>query len=181
MLLCRGISMHNSMHNYESMIEDIKNLEKAAIAFGIEPFPIYFLGGSACILGKYTERATRDFDFIDINYPAKLGKVFRLLGDYDILEYESTILSPLYKERAIKLEQFKYLQIYILSKEDIIVSKIIRLEPKDIEDIDKLIVQCDLKLTSNIIQEVLNRKDLYESKRRAFLDKLPVFRERYNV
>ncbi|MGE4282736.1 MAG: DUF6036 family nucleotidyltransferase [Clostridia bacterium] len=169
------------MHNYDMMIEELKNMEKIAIVLGVESFPIYFLGGSACILGKYTDRATRDFDFIDLDYSAKLGKIFRYLGDFDILEYESTILSPLFRDRAIKLEQFEYLQIFILSREDILVSKIIRMEPKDIEDIDLLIKQSDIKLILQIIDEVLQRKDLYKSKRSTFIEKLPFFKERYNV
>ena len=148
------------MYAYNLMIQDLKNMEKVAMALNIEPFPIYFLGGSACILGKYLNRATRDFDFIDINYSSKLGKVFRYLGDFDILEYESTILAPSYKERAIQLEQFSYLDIYILSREDIIVSKIIRLSQKDLEDIDYLIKESDKELIVKIINEVLERKDL---------------------
>ncbi len=169
------------MNNYDLMVEELKNMEKVAIALEVEPFPIYFLGGSACILGKYTDRATRDFDFIDLDYSAKLGKVFRYLGDFDMLEYESMILSPFFKDRSIKLEQFKYLSIFILSREDIIVSKIIRMEPKDIEDIDLLIKQSDKKLISQIIKEVLQRKDLNQTKKSAFLDKLPLFKERYDV
>lgn len=54
---------------------------------------------------------------------------------FDMLEYESTVISPKYKERAIKLNKFKYLNVYLLSPEDIIVSKIIRLEQKDINDV----------------------------------------------
>ncbi len=169
------------MNNYDLMVEELKNMEKVAIALEIEPFPIYFLGGSACILGKYTDRATRDFDFIDLDYLAKQGKVFRYLGDFDMLEYESMILSPFFRDRAVRLEQFKYLSIFILSREDIIVSKIIRMEPKDIEDIDLLIKQSDRKLISQIIKEVLQRKDLHQTKKSAFMEKLPFFKERYDV
>ena len=35
-------------------------------------------------------------DFIDLGYPAKYGKAFSLLRDYDMLEYQSTILAPTY-------------------------------------------------------------------------------------
>jgi hypothetical protein len=121
----------------------IFDMEKVARAFDIEPFDIYFLGGAACILGQYTERATRDFDFMDLNYPSGLGRVFVQLRDFDMLEYESTIVSPKYKKRAIKSDKFEYLNVYLLSPEDIIVSKIIRLEQKDIEDIDKLMETAD--------------------------------------
>lgn len=159
----------------------IFDMEKVAKVFDIEPFDIFFLGGAACILGGYTQRATRDFDFIDLDYPSKLGRAFVQLRDFDILEYESTLISPKYKERAIKLNKFKYLNVYLLSVEDIIVSKIIRLEQKDIEDISELIKVADKELINQIIDEVLLRDDLYESKKEQFIKKLPEFRERFHV
>lgn len=161
--------------------QNIFDMEKVAQLFDIEPFSIYLLGGSACILGGYTDRGTRDFDFIDLDYPSELGKVFVHLRNFDMLEYESTLVSPKYKDRAMKLRQFKYLNIYILSPEDIIVSKIIRMEQKDKEDIDNLISIADKNLINKIIVEVLNRKDLYESKRNKFIEQLTIFREMYNV
>lgn len=159
----------------------ILDMEKVARLFEIEPFDIYLLGDSACVLGGFIDRATRDFDFIDLGYPSRLGKVFVQLRDFDMLEYESTVVSPKYKERAIRLEKFKYLNIYMLSVEDIIVSKIIRLEQKDLQDIDELIKVADKKLINRIIDEVLNRNDLYESKKEQFTRQLPSFRERYHV
>lgn len=169
------------MDNYETIVIILKDMEHISKALSIPSFPIYFLGGSACILGKYTDRATRDFDFIDLHYSALYGKVLRYLNNFDMLEYESTVLAPSYKNRACKLEQFQYLQIYILSREDIIVSKIIRMEQKDIEDMDILMIKSDKALIQNIIDEVLNRDDLFESKRQAFLRNLPDFKERYDV
>ena len=149
--------------------------------FKLEPFDIYLIGGGACILGEYTTRATLDIDFVDLGYPAKYGKVFVLLRDYDMLEYQSTILSPNYKERATKLEEFKYINVYILSKEDVAVSKIIRLAEKDIEDLNQIIPKCDKKVLNDVIGEVLNREDLFDSKRNEFVKKLKIFREKYNV
>ncbi|MTI65598.1 MAG: hypothetical protein FH753_03260 [Firmicutes bacterium] len=161
--------------------EKIYEMEKVAKVFDIEPFDMYFLGGSACILGGYNDRATRDFDFIDLNYSSKLGKVFVHLREFDMLEYESTLISPFYKDRAIKLNKFKYLNIFVLSVEDIIVSKIIRLEDKDIEDIDKLIKMADKKLIKKIADEVISREDLYDSKKKEFKRKLRTFKEIYHV
>ncbi|MCR4435928.1 MAG: DUF6036 family nucleotidyltransferase [Clostridiales bacterium] len=169
------------MNDYNSMKEIILDMEKVARALEIEPFQIYFLGGSACILGQYTQRATRDFDFVDQHYPANYGRVLRYLNDFDMLEYESTVLAPSYRERAKRLEEFKYLQVFVLSREDIIVSKIIRMEPKDTEDIDLLIKESDKTLIRKIIEEVLQRKDLYPSKMEGFKKNLSVFREKYNV
>lgn len=169
------------MDNYEAMIQIIKDMERISLALDIPPFSIYFLGGSACILGKYNNRATRDFDLIDLNYPAIYGKALRYLNSFDLLEYESTILSPTYRVRATRLEQFNYLQIYVLSREDIIVSKIIRMEAKDLEDMDVLMESSSKVRIREIINEVLERNDLFESKKQAFLNNLPSFRERYHV
>lgn len=165
----------------DNLLEVLHEMEEVTKLFKLEPFDIYLIGGGACILGEYTTRATLDIDFVDLGYPAKYGKVFVLLRDYDMLEYQSTILSPNYKERAIKLEKFKYINVYILSKEDIAVSKIIRLAEKDIEDLNQIIPKCDKNILNNVIDEVLNREDLFDSKRNEFVKKLKIFREKYNV
>lgn len=165
----------------DNLMQVIHEMEEVTKMFKLEPFDIYIIGGEACILGEYTTRATLDIDFVDLGYPAKYGKVFVLLRDYDMLEYQSTILSPNYKKRAIKLEEFQYINVYILSKEDIAISKIIRLESKDIEDLDQMIPKCDKEILNNVIEEVLNRDDLFESKRTEFEKKLKIFREKYNV
>ena len=165
----------------EILIEVLHEMEEVTKLFKLEPFDIYLMGGSACMLGEYTTRATMDVDFVDLGYPAKYGKVFVLLRDYDMLEYESTLLSPTYKERAIKLEEFKYINVYILSKEDIAVSKIIRLAEKDIEDLNQIIPKCDIKVLNGIIDEIICRDDLFESKKEGFLNNLKIFKEKYNV
>lgn len=169
------------MENAKALIQILKDMETVAQSLGIEPFPIYFLGGSACILGGYSDRMTRDFDFIDLDYPAHYGRVLRYLNDFDMLEYESTVLAPSYRERATRLDDFQYMHIFILSREDIIVSKIIRMDKKDAEDIEKMMGACDKSLIAGIIDEVLARQDLYPSKKDAFLQKLPDFRRRYHV
>ena len=165
----------------DNLLEVIKEMEQVTQMFKLEPFDIYIIGGGACILGDYTTRATLDIDFVDLGYPAKYGKVFTLLRDYDMLEYQSTILSPNYKERATKLDEFKYINVYILSKEDIAVSKIIRLAEKDIEDLNQIIPNCNKKILNKIIDEVLEREDLFESKKSEFIKKLKKFREKYDV
>lgn len=165
----------------DNLIEVLHEMEEVTKLFKLEPFDIYIIGGSACMLGEYTTRATLDVDFVDLGYPSKYGKVFVLLRDYDMLEYESTILSPTYKERAIKMEEFKYINVYILSKEDVAISKIIRLAEKDLEDLEQIIPNCNKEILNSIINEVINREDLFESKKSEFIRKLEIFREKYNV
>lgn len=165
----------------DNLIEVLHEMEEVAKLFKLEPFDIYIIGGGACILGEYTTRATLDIDFVDLGYPAKYGKVFVLLRDYDMLEYQSTILAPSYQSRAEMLEEFQYIHVYILSREDIVVSKIIRLAEKDREDLEQLMPKCDKKLLNNIINEVIEREDLFQSKKEEFEKKLKVFREKYHV
>ncbi len=104
-----------------------------------------------------------------------------MLRDYDMLEYQSTILSPTYMNRAQKLEEFKYLNVYILSKEDVVVSKIIRLADKDIEDLNQIVPNCNKEELNKIIDEIIKRTDLFDSKKDEFVKKLKIFREKYNV
>lgn len=165
----------------DNLIEVLHEMEEVTKLFKLEPFDIYILGGSACMLGEYTSRATMDIDFIDLGYPSKYGKAFALLRDYDMLEYESTILSPTYKQRAVKLENFEFINVYILSKEDVAVSKIIRLAEKDIEDLNQIVPACNKKILNEIIEEIISRNDLFESKKEEFVRKLKIFREKYNV
>lgn len=165
----------------ENLLEVLHEMEEVTKLFKLEPFDIYIIGGSACILGEYTNRATLDIDFVDLGYPAKYGKAFALLRDYDMLEYQSTILSPTYKERSIKLKEFNYINVYILSKEDVVVSKIIRLAEKDIEDLNHIMPKCDKKLLNVIIDEIIAREDLFDSKKKEFINKLNIFKEKYNV
>ena len=165
----------------ENLLEVLHEMEEVTKLFKLEPFDIYIIGGSACILGEYTNRATLDIDFVDLGYPAKYGKAFALLRDYDMLEYQSTILSPTYKERSIELKEFNYINVYILSKEDVVVSKIIRLAEKDIEDLNQIMPKCDKKLLNVIIDEIIAREDLFDSKKKEFINKLNIFKEKYNV
>lgn len=165
----------------EKLMGILFDMEKVAKALGVEPFSIYFLGGSACLLGLYTDRATRDFDLVDQAYPAAYGKVLRYLGDFDLMEYESALLSPTYRERAVRLIEFTYMTYFVLSREDIVVSKIIRMAPRDIEDMDALMPFCDKALLRTILEDILAREDLYETKKAGFATNLAPFRERYDV
>lgn len=49
----------------ENLIEVLHEMEEVTKLFKIEPFDIYIIGGSACILGEYTTRATLDIDLLN--------------------------------------------------------------------------------------------------------------------
>ncbi|MEN1762216.1 MULTISPECIES: DUF6036 family nucleotidyltransferase [Anoxynatronum] len=169
------------MHQAHQLEERLLEMEKVAQAFQVAPFDIYLLGGAACLLAGYTSRATRDFDLVDQQYSASLAKVLVFLRDYDLLEYESTLLSPHYKDRCRQLTSFQYLNIYTLSAEDIIVSKLVRLNERDWEDLDAMMPQANHPLIFQIIEEVLQREDLYETKKEGLRRHLKSFKEKYHV
>ena len=56
----------------DNIIEVLHEMEEVTKLFKLEPFDIYIIGGSACILGEYTTRATIDVDFIDLGYPKSI-------------------------------------------------------------------------------------------------------------
>jgi hypothetical protein len=161
--------------------ERLEDMDRFAKTSAVEPFDLYLIGGSALVLGDHIDRATRDFDCIDLNYSASLGKFFRLLGSFDFLDYSQMILAPDYQKRAKRLAFINYLNIYILALEDIIVSKIIRFSQKDQEDIDQLMGHADTILINSIIDKVLARDDLLENKKEGFKKKMKIFKEHYNV
>ena len=144
------------------------DMEIMAKVFQFEPFEIYLLGGSGCILAGYIDRATRDFDFIDLDYSAKYGRLFRLLEPFDMIDTMMATIALSYKERAVRLMQFKYLHIYVFSREDIIISKMGRLNERDINDIKAMQPYADKSLLFELIDEVMERHDLLLKTREVF-------------
>lgn len=67
------------------------------------------------------------------------------------------------------------------TEDEFAISKIIRLAEKDIEDLNQIIPNCNKEMLNSIIEEILNREDLFESKKTEFEKKLKKFREKYNV
>lgn len=169
------------MQHQQELEQRLFEMEQVAQAFRIEPFDLFLLGGAACLLAGYTARATRDFDLLDMDYAAPLAKVLVLLRDYDLLEYSSTLIAPSYRARCKRLSQFTYLHVFVLSAEDIIVSKLIRMNERDLEDLDAMMPQADHALLLQIIDEVLMRDDLYEIKKKGLRKNLDSFKERYHV
>ncbi len=167
--------------NKQLLLELLKDADDYAAYKNISCPAIYLLGGSACILGDYFERATLDIDFIDTHFDASAGKIFRLFGSFDMLDLYTTTVAEDYRERAKKLNGYQKLQFYVLSPEDIIVSKLARYSQTDCADIDLLIAQSDSALIAQLIDKVIVRNNLSERVRAAFIKNSGHFRERHNV
>lgn len=127
-----------------------------------KPLELHLLGGAACVLGGYIQRATVDFDFIDTSVPAVYGRILNILRYFHIVEWYYLPVSYSYDKRVeyVFENKFKNIKIGILSKEDLIVSKLGRLNERDAEDIDKLMKNADKTQLSKIYNEVLQREDL---------------------
>jgi len=136
----------------ENALTDMETLAKA---LNIEPFDVYILGGAGCVLARYFDRATRDFDIVDLDYSASLGRVMKPLEPFDLIDLQLATIPPGYKARATRLPQFKYLSIYVLSREDIIVSKLARFNERDSDDIKKLLAGADISLVFGLSEKVL--------------------------
>jgi len=142
-----AIRSTDALKNRDELFFDLKLVDNlVGVTFGRINLEFYFAGGSACILAGYIDRATRDFDFVDIGYSSKLAKVLKLLEPYDLLTSYFAAIPKNYAERVQEIEGFQNIKVFIFSKEDIIASKIDRLSDKDLEDIrilmDELVWNC---------------------------------------
>lgn len=169
-----------SLNRYIIM-DMLNDMEQFAQLKNLECPPIYILGGSGAILGGYFDRGTVDIDILDLDYCANVGKLFRLLGQLDYLDLYLTTVAPSYKLRAKRLEEFKYIPIYVLSKEDIIITKIGRYSQKDREDIKVIMPLCNKKLIIDLIEEVIHRNDISKKVQQKFIEHSKEFRGDYYV
>lgn len=169
------------MKQREDLLFDLKLVDNlVGVTFGKTSLELFLAGGSACILSGYTERATRDFDFVDLGYPSKYAKVFKLLEPYDLLTNYFAALPKNYRNRAEKLEGFSNISVFVFSKEDIIASKIDRLSEIDMEDIEALIIKVDKKLLDVCIQETLENI-VYKDRKRRYETNVKRFKEIFQV
>lgn len=71
--------------NYDDLLFDLKLVDNlVGSSFEGADMSFCFAGGSACILAGWMDRTTRDFDFVDLGYTARLSKVLKLLEPYDL-------------------------------------------------------------------------------------------------
>ncbi|GAU76036.1 DUF6036 family nucleotidyltransferase [Fusibacter sp. 3D3] len=122
-----------------------------------------------------------DFATLKKRYAASVGKVFRLFDRFDMLDPYSTPIAIDFEKRSMQLLGFKTLKYYVLSKEDIIVSKLGIYSNKDQEDIEALIKDCNIELLNHLIQSVMDREDFSERVKCEFIQNSKLLREKYNV
>ena len=95
----------------DNLIETIHEMEEVTKLFKLEPFDIYIIGGSACVLGEYTNRATLDVDFIDLGYPSKYGKQQLIFKKIIKIKYTELPLIESKKNNFIRANNLHYATI----------------------------------------------------------------------
>ena len=165
--------------NRKILLEILQDMDDFARMKNIDYPPIYLLGGSGCIVAGYLDRATTDIDFLDMEYHASIGRLFKLFDRFDMLDIYLTTIPLDFKKRAIKIKDFN--NIFVLSKEDIIVSKLGRYSKKDIEDISILINDVNKEMVLELINAVKNRKDISKKVIEIFNENVIKFKERFYV
>lgn len=167
--------------NKEILYNLLYDMEDFARLKGIKCEPLYLVGGSGCIIAGYLDRATTDIDFIDINYPAKMGRLFKILESFDLIDLFVASIPDGFEKRAIKIHDFKSIDVYVLSVEDIIVSKIGRYNKKDKDDIKNLNTKASKKIVFELIDNVLNRSNYSNIAKENFVLNAERFKEDFNV
>ena len=165
----------------ETLAELLIEVDTLSRNLNLPSYTLYILGGSSCILNGYIQRGTMDIDILDIEYPSSFGRLTRLLGEVDTLDWHLTTLSPDFADRATRLDWLSHLQVYTLSVEDIITSKLGRYSSKDKEDISYLGDYCNLELLFKLCESIINRVDLSPVIRERFIENYNRFRSDFNV
>jgi hypothetical protein len=173
----RRIIMYNK--NRDRLLEIIQDMDDFAKMKNIDYPPVYILGGSGCIIAGYLDRGTTDFDLLDMGYSSEMGRLLRILEKTDLLDLYLTTIPEDFIDRAVKVEGLK--NVYVLSREDIILSKIGRYSAKDIEDISAMMEETDIALLKELIKRVADSKNISERVKEEFFNNLIKFRERFNV
>ncbi|MFZ5354336.1 MAG: DUF6036 family nucleotidyltransferase [Bacillota bacterium] len=96
-----------------------------------------------------------------------------------MLDISLTTIPLDFVRRSIKVDGFK--NVFVLSKEDIILSKLGRFSEKDIEDITELIKEADKGLILKLIDSVSKRNNLSKRVLEALNKSAQVFKERFYV
>ena len=115
------------------------------------------------------ERATTDFDIIDVGYSPKILSYTKLLGQVDFLDLNMTTIDIEFANRSNPIEGLKYIKVFTASREDLITYKIGRYSSKDKEDIAQLLNEADIELLVHLCKMIEKRTDLSQMLKDKFI------------
>ena len=143
---------------------------------------ICLIGGTACLLTDLISRVTIDYDLLNLDYSPNVRNYLNFFNPYDLVDFEATTIPRSYIKRRISVFSGVCVHCFILSIEDIILSKLYRNFEIDFKDIDILIKKADLTLVHTLIEEV--NDDIhtrYPRLQENFILSLNTFKKRYQL
>lgn len=162
--------------DYNSIYERLVRLdEDAGLLFDTDTrYQIIVVGGSSLVLQRLGKTATQDIDSIDVS-----KELSPLLEKYDINTYAEAYINNFpynYEDRLILLFEGNNVNVYVMSLEDVVISKLCASRPPDIIDITAPDVIAHLNW--DILHHLAT--DEYEAKASALNDRnYNIFKDAY--
>ena len=169
-----GISIDDILFNMKKM-EAVMQIEKKKLE-------ICLIGGTACLLTGLVNRATVDYDLLNLDYKPEARNYLNFFNPYDLVDFEATTIPRSYYSRTKTVFQGEYLHCKILGIEDLILSKLCRNLEKDFSDIDALIDNTEMETVIGLVNEV--KKDInsrYPRIQANFMVSVSTFMKRYHI
>jgi len=113
-----------------------------------ERFSVIIVGGSALILGDYTQNVTKDIDIIGAT-----KDLYNLLWKYDMNTDVAAYMNSFpmkYEDRLVLLLEGRKVNFYTLSLEDIVISKLCSARKNDMEDVEVVANKVDWDLLEKL-------------------------------
>lgn len=169
-----GLSINDITFNFIKL-DTILKLEKIKLE-------ICLIGGTACLLTGLINRATIDYDLLNLDYSPKVRNYLNFFNPYDLVDFDATTIPRSFVERMNTVFKGDYLECKVLSLEDLVLSKLCRNLGKDFKDIDFLLIKADKTKVLSLIEEVWEDiHSRYPRLQENFKFSLITFSQRYQI
>lgn len=163
------------------MSERLEKLDRDAFLLhpDDEMFSLIVVGGSALILGDYTQNVTKDIDVLSAT-----RDLYELFWKYDMNGDVAAYMNsfPLnYEDRLVLLMRGKKIMFYSPSLEDLVISKLCGGRPTDFEDLNVVADRVDWDLLEKLAssEDELKANIMNESNYFYFMENYKDYVERY--
>ncbi|PLS19216.1 hypothetical protein CVD28_02055 [Bacillus sp. M6-12] len=145
------------MNSRKEVLENLKFADQymSTVFPDMDKLSFVITGGASFLLKGFSNKFTLDIDTItEMNHD-----VLQFLESFSINNSASEVtkLPKSYKERLVKLKgKFEVLDLYLLSHEDLVLSKIGRLSEDDLRDIEDtgIMEEVDMSLLTKLAEEL---------------------------
>lgn len=159
------------MNTRQEVVENLKFADQfiSTVFPEMEKLSFVITGGASFLLKGFSNKFTLDIDTItEMN-----EDVLLYLESFSINNSASEVtkISPSYKDRLVKLKgKFDVLDLYLLSNEDLVITKIGRLSDDDLKDIQETGIMEDINmpLLTKLAQEIIAEDTDFGHKWRYF-------------